>query len=364
MTTINSTRKLSTLFAEKPYLMAMIISLILVLWMASGMTNEQPETAQHAAKSAPVAKVQVKAFHAQKVHQTIHLYGRTAADRTSDVRAEQGGLVTKIFVERGQKVQKGQVIALLDPQDLPAQLASAKALLKQREIAFKGAEKLKQQGYQGEAQYAQAAADLAGAKARVAQLTIALEQTQIVAPFTGILNERFIELGDYVKTGDKVAQVVDLNPIVVTAYATEKQVGELAVQQPADVKLITGEHVQGNVRYIARVADNNTNTFKVEVAVDNASEKQVAGMSSEVVLSFDEKSAIKLSPALLSLDEQGNIGVKTVNNNRVEFTPIHIVKSESDGLWLSGLGESPLVITLGQGFVRAGDNVETVMVGE
>ena len=60
----------------------------------------------------------------------------------------------------------------------------------------------------------------------------------------------------------------------------------------------------------------------------------------------------------------GNIGVKTVNNKKVVFTPINVVKSENDGLWLTGLGQQADIITLGQGFVRAGDEVEAVMAND
>jgi len=71
-------------------------------------------------------------------------------------------------------------------------------------------------------------------------------------------------------------------------------------------------------------------------------------------------SAIKISPALLALDEKGNIGVKSVKDSIVLFTPIEIIKSESDGIWLTGLGEEADIIVLGQGFVRAGDKVEAI----
>ena len=71
-------------------------------------------------------------------------------------------------------------------------------------------------------------------------------------------------------------------------------------------------------------------------------------------------SAIKISPALLALDEQGNIGVKSVKESIVQFTPIEIIKSDSDGIWLTGLGEQADIIVLGQGFVRAGDKVEAI----
>ncbi len=72
---------------------------------------------------------------------------------------------------------------------------------------------------------------------------------------------------------------------------------------------------------------------------------------------MSEVLAVKITAAMLALDEEGNLGVKTLRNEHVEFVPIQLVKAEDDGVWLSGLGERVDIIVLGQGFVRDGDQV-------
>ena len=161
--------------------------------------------------------------------------------------------------------------------------------------------------------------------------------------------------------GDQIAMVADLQPIIVTGYATEHQVSALRVGQSANIALLNQPETSGEIRYIASVADENTNTFKVEVAVENTDNKWRAGQSGMLNIALNETQAIKVSPALLALDEQGNIGIKTVADEHVVFTEIDIVKSENDGVWLGGLGSQADIIVLGQGFVRDGDQVEPVM---
>ena len=68
--------------------------------------------------------------------------------------------------------------------------------------------------------------------------------------------------------------------------------------------------------------------------------------------------AQKISPALFSLDEDGVIGIKWVKEDTVQFTPVNIVKTESDGVWITGLDTQTELITVGQAFVRKGDVVE------
>ncbi|MCV5899956.1 multidrug efflux RND transporter periplasmic adaptor subunit VmeJ, partial [Escherichia coli] len=89
-----------------------------------------------------------------------------------------------------------------------------------------------------------------------------------------------------------------------------------------------------------------------------------AGISAEVQLPLNEVLAIKITAAMLALDEEGNLGVKILQDEHVKFVPIQLVKAEEDGVWLSGLGEQADIIVLGQGFVRDGDTVIANKVGD
>jgi len=347
---------------KRPYIIAIFITLALMLWMASGVmqAKEAPEITDKS--SVIIPKVKVETFQAKNISDSVELYGRTEPDRITSLKAEIAGKVEQVLAQRGSFVKQGQPIVRLEENDLAAQLSRSNALYQQREIEYQGAKKLNLDGYQGEVQVSSAAANLASVKAEIKRLTIALENTIIRAPFDGVLNTRYVEQGDYVKSGDNVAMIADLNPLVVRAYVTENQVSQLSVGQSANIRLLNQTGIQGEVRYIASVADDNTNTFKIEVKIENSDYKLLAGISSEVNISLEQVPAIKISPALLALDEMGNIGVKTVEKNTVVFTPIDVVKSENDGLWLTGLGHQANIITLGQGFVRAGDTVEAVTV--
>ncbi len=347
--------------AERPYIIAIVISLMLVFWMASGLMQAQEKPEKTDKNKNIIPKVKVETLSAENVSDTVELYGRTEPNRITTLKAEIDGEIEAVLAKRGSMVTKGQVIAKLEVNDLALQLQRSKALLAQRKIEYQGAKKLNADGHQGQVQLSSAAANLASVKAEVKRFEIAIENTVIRAPYAGVLNSRYVEQGDYVKKGDQIAMIADLNPLIVRAYVTENQIEKISVGQAADIRLLNKKQLLGEVRYIASVADDKTNTFKIEVTIDNANYQLLAGLSSEVYIAFEQVLAIKISPALLALDELGNIGVKTVTENKVVFTPINVVKSENDGLWLTGLGQQADIITLGQGFVRAGDIVEPVM---
>ena len=86
-----------------------------------------------------------------------------------------------------------------------------------------------------------------------------------------------------------------------------------------------------------------------------------AGVTAEMRVPGGDMLAHKISPSLLTLDADGNVGVKTVNRfNQVEFYVVEIARSETDGVWVAGLPETSSIIVLGQGYVDVGVEVEAV----
>ncbi|MGB0986052.1 MAG: efflux RND transporter periplasmic adaptor subunit [Pseudoalteromonas spongiae] len=355
--------KLRTQLNEKPYIIAIFITVFIILWMMSGGSNANEQSTSESQQR--IAKVKVETLHAKPINRSLQLYGRTEPNKVARVAARQEGEVIEILVKEGQFVEQGTVILKLDKSDLDSQITAAKALLEQSEVEYQGALKLKQKGLNDQSALARAKASLEQAKASLANLELSLKRTEIKAPFSGVINQRLVELGDYLGRGDPILELADLNPLVVRADVTQKEVMGLSVGQSVSGLFINNKTYSGKIRYIASVADEGTNTFKIEAAFDNPNMQYRAGFSTQLDITYDEVNAIHLSPAFMALDEDGNIGVKTVdNNNRVVFSPIDVVKSEASGVWMAGLGESANVITLGQGFVRIGDTVEPVFANE
>ncbi|MDX1656831.1 MAG: efflux transporter periplasmic adaptor subunit, partial [Candidatus Competibacteraceae bacterium] len=102
-------------------------------------------------------------------------------------------------------------------------------------------------------------------------------------------------------------------------------------------------------------------TFRVELEIPNLDGKYAAGISAEIRIPLETVPAHLLSPALLSLDEQGILGVKTVDQQaRVIFHPVGIVRTAPDGVWVAGLPQQVRIITVGQGFVQPGERVMAI----
>ncbi|OLQ92762.1 efflux transporter periplasmic adaptor subunit [Vibrio ponticus] len=350
-------------FSVRPYFISIFLVILLGIWLSMGATNSEEMPANKAEKQTevPLAKVAFETFIAQETHKTIDLYGRTAPNREATLGAEIAGKIISLQVKKGDKVKRNQVIAIIDKGDLEIQLERAKAMLSVREKEFKAAKSLKSKGLQGEVAFANAQAMLVEAKAMVSNAKLALRNTNVKAPFAGVVDYLQIEQGDFVGVGDPVATLIDLDKIVIEADVSERHIQDLKANQAAKVRFINGQETQGSVRYIGRVSSSSTNTFPIEIEVANPQQRIPAGVSTEVELNLKDQLAVKVTPAMLALDAAGNLGVKTlVDEDKVKFVPIQLVKAEQDGVWLSGLGKQVDIITTGQGFVRDGDRVVAV----
>jgi multidrug efflux system membrane fusion protein len=128
----------------------------------------------------------------------------------------------------------------------------------------------------------------------------------------------------------------------------------------ASAKLPDGAVLEGEISYISPAASSETRTFSVEMEASNG-QGEPAGVTAEITVPLDEVSAHRLSPALLSLNDAGVMGVKGVNSDGiVEFHEVELLRADSEGMWLAGLPPRLRLITTGQGFVKAGERVEAV----
>ncbi|MEE4185408.1 MAG: efflux RND transporter periplasmic adaptor subunit [Gammaproteobacteria bacterium] len=355
--------------ARNPWILAALAFGVVVVWMLTGVFDEPSLVGENTqikstddGGSGPM-KVQVKRLYAEPVERFVTVYGRTAPARESAISAETEGRVEAINARRGEQLQAGAPMVTLDLRDRVARIKQAEASVREHATAYAAQSTLKSDGYVSDTQIAETLAKLEAARAELVRAQLDLENRIIRAPFDGVLQERTVEVGDFVRAGDQVATFVDNLTLIVTGTLAEQEVAAINRGEPATASLVTGQQVTGTVRYISPVADESTRTFLVELEVPNPGGRLPAGVTAEMQLAGGTVLAHRVSPAVLTLASDGTLGIMTVNDMQLAtFVPVTIEKSESNGVWVSGLEEASQVIVVGQGFVSAGQEVEAVIV--
>jgi multidrug efflux system membrane fusion protein len=358
--------KIRDQISERPWILAVAVSLLVVLWMYSGSFGPQElkttETVgAGGSESGALTRVQVQSQFAEEVTRYISVYGQTAPARTITISAETEGRVKTIGADRGTRMRKGDIVLRLDLRDREARLAQAKASVNEHRTSYEAQLKLKSDGYVSDTQIAETVAKLETARAELIRAELDLEYMVVRAPFDGVLQEREVEVGDFVRAGDNVATLVDNTKIIVSGTIAEQDARFVQVNNSGQGVLATGQEVTGRIRYVAPVADQSTRTFNVELEVDNPDGSLPAGVTAQMRLPGGKTFAHKISPALLTLDANGNVGIKVVSEyDVVEFFRVELSQSDADGVWISGLPDRARIIVVGQGYVAVGQIVEPV----
>jgi len=354
-------QNIQTLWKSKNYRNATIIALLSILWLGSGLvvSSDSKEPVEAKSQDKKLNKVQVRRLEAQPYHLSVKLRSRTQPNRLVDLKAEVTGRISHLPLEKGSQVKAGQVICEITLEDRQLRLDETEAAVMQAQLEYDGALRLKSGGFQSKTAIAGSKAKLQTAKANLQRASLDLANLKIRAPFDGIVDLRPVELGDYMRKGDICARVIDLDPLVLSGQVSEADVARIAIGGQANAMLRSGETLSGKIRYIGRESNSVTRTFPVEVIVNNADGKLYAGITSYLQLPVAEVLAYHLRSSLLGLDDEGRVGVRIVDDSkRVQFYLVNIIGNDDTGVWVTGVPESALLITVGQEYVSKGERVD------
>ena len=332
----------------------------IVLWLLSG-SNQTLEVNSNMSSVQTLNSVRVQDQIARNVIRNLTINGRTAPSRIVTIKAETDGRVMQIGAKRGEKISTGSLLVQLSQRDRFARLEESKATLNQREAEFAGRKKLANDNFVSETKFQETIANLEKAKTELTRASLDIEFMNIRAPFDGSLQERYVEIGDFVKVGDIIGKVIDDKILIVKAEISEHDVKYLKIGDLGTAKLATGQEAQGIIRYIAPAAQESTRTFNIELQLNNDNDDLRAGVSTQLIIPAEEIPAHLISPALLSLNDEGVIGIKLiVEENIVKFVPADIVLNADEGIYIAGLPYTSTIITVGQGYVNSGMRVNLI----
>jgi membrane fusion protein, multidrug efflux system len=342
--------------------------LIVVIWMLSGVFSNTPEpqtatvtTSATQPKASPKMTVGVIDVESEKVVREIIVQGELEPLRQVEIRAQTTSLVMKLPVNKGEYVAEGSLLIQLAEEGRIAQLKSARAEVESQQLKVSGARKLQKRGLQSKTQLKANEAALAIAEATLQKAKLELEYIAIKTPFSGVLESRYVELGSHLEKGDKVALIVDESIIKAVGYVSQQSAGKLHLGQQVNIRFLDGRKATGKLTYLSTIGDSQTHSFRFEAEVDNTDGMLSAGVSVELCVITGYEAAHFVSPAVLSLNTLGEVGIKSVTDDSiVSFYPIQMLRTEANGIWVTGLPSKVRIITQGHGFVNAGEPVTEV----
>ena len=358
---------LSKVLSNKNYRASAILLLLCLLWLGSGIFAAEEGAESQISESERETKVLVKARYidALEYRPLISVRARTEANRSLELSAEISGKVIALPIAEGSLVEAGDVICELGLEDRQLLVQQAESALAQANLDYEGALRLKRNGYQSESAIANAKLQLDSARASLERSRLNLAHTKIRAPFDGVLDRYSVEVGEYMKVGNPCAMLMDLEPLVARGQVSETELSQLHAGMAANVRLLTGEAATGTIIRVGYAPDPVTRGFEFEVQLPNPNIAMRPGITTRVEVEIAPVKAHLVEPSLLSLDDQGSLGIKVLDkDHRVEFVNVELVGDQGDRLWILGLPEHALLVTVGQEYISGGELVDVVIEGE
>jgi len=369
------------------------IAVILILLFA-GFTaynyvrhSQEKKDTVHETETIPVQVAEARSMNLQRV---LELTGETRATAVVNVYPKiPGKIIEKIYVETGDYVKKGDLIAVLEEDAIKAQLeeataglAAAEAGLKQSEANLELLEKdrlrvenlyrenavSKQELDHINAQYKTAveSKNLAGAqveqaKAVLNQLLIQYREHKIYAPISGFVAERYVEQGDLTDKAQPVARISREDELKIACSVTEKDFPHLQKGMKAEITVdaFPGKVFEGVVSIISPTIDPATRTAEIEVHIPNQGYKLRSGMFARIKLYLGERKALAVPTGSLNkMPGTGSYFVYIIKDNKAILKNIKTGISQGNFTEITdGLTEKELVVTRGQNRLYDGARV-------
>jgi membrane fusion protein, multidrug efflux system len=355
---------------------AWIVATLTLLCAAPTGCSSKTEAAPKA-RPAPlvvVAKVEPRDV-AVEVHAPVELRPLAQAE----VGSKTLGVLDAVLVDRGDRVKRGQLLALVRPSDLPDQLVAARGSLAQTQASaslarknFERASQLapggvvsQQELQQSQAAMATAEAAEAAAKAQVAAYATRLGETRLESPLDGVVTVRRLDPGALVgpSAGGTIITVARVDVLRVFVTVNERDVHLVKMGQEAHVEVdaLAGRSIKGSVVRLAPTLDPATRTLDAEVQIDNAAGDLRPGMFGRGSIVVANHAAAPVVAASAVQISSGKRWAFVLKGDKVERREVTVGVDEGDWLEITkGLAAGEEVVTTGIDTVSDGATVRAV----
>ena len=240
----------------------LVFSLTLHNCSSDEMESSEPE------ELIKMVNVETEVLSSEPFNSFLRLVGTVETSDDVQLSAEVSGKVFMHVVSEGQKVQKGQTILRIDDAKLSQEVARLEAVLAQSETTWKRVQTLyEEENIGSEIDYLNAKYAYDQNKSALSSLSVDLENTEIIAPFTGVVETIFVEEGEMVAPGMPAIRLIGANQFVISAGVPARYANVVELGDRVDVWFDTQiqDTLAGTIVYVANSIDPSNRTFKIDI---------------------------------------------------------------------------------------------------
>ncbi len=364
MKILNPSVMVSNRFFSQQFWMVLGMSLLLI---STGCNSEESNTSdEDLVKSV---NVHTRTLEPSSFTSYVRMIG--SVESANDVRmsAEVGGRILRYYAEEGQVVDKGEVIAKINDDQLKQEEARLEALTNQSYEQFKRQERLwKEDSIGSEIEYLNAKYQYQQNKAALEQVRVNLQNTEVKAPFRAVLNEKIMEEGEMVAAGTPMVRLIAQDRLKIKAGVPARYSEMVMPGDTAKVwfDTIRRDTVTAPLHYVSNSIDPQARTFSVEMMIPGDQRKYKVGMIANVRLRLQHLKNEMVIGSEFVYRKEGNYVVYTAeqdgNDHQVaREKKVELGPSYNNSVVVNkGLASGERLITIGSSFLEDNMRIEVV----
>jgi len=338
---------------------SLIAALMVLVILSMTLRRSEPERESLPERSFPV---RIQEVQPREVDHVIRIPGRMEAHTISRLAVDKGGRVVEIMADKGDRVDQGQALLKLDDRLWRTMLSQAEIELREAEREMRRFTEMAQTGAISTSDVDHVRARLDRARVSKQEAQVHVEQCLVTSPFDGVVNDRYVEIGEFAPEGSAVFEVLRLDPMKLTLDIPERDIAAIKHGQSLvfEIAGLGATRMTGTVTHVASVAFPENNSFRVEATVPNPDETLRAGMiaSARFVRAHNEQAVV--IPLSSVIPRKGEHIVFIANkDNRAERRLVKIDRISGENVVLSsGLKAGEQLIVEGHRLLVDGARIE------
>ncbi len=344
---------------------ALIVLMILAI-ASYGCGGDSQSKENGEEEKEPVVPVEVGAVKTGDISAYFTGTATVEAEEETGVVAKVSGVVEELYVEEGDFVKAGAVLAKLDDEMISVQLEQAKADLRKQENNFERNRDLHQKQLVSTEVFQQVQFEYERQKAAYDLAELSLKYTSIKTPISGVVAERKVKVGNMVLQNENIFRVSGLDPIIAILHVPERQLERMKPGQRSvlHIDALGGIDFEGYIKRISPIVDSGTGTVKITIEVNDPTGRVRPGMFARVKIVYDVHTGTTLAPKDGIIAEDRESAVFVVQDSTVYRRSVVLGYTNTTYVEiLSGLMPGDTIVTTGKGSLKDSTKVEIVRSG-
>lgn len=343
-------------------------AVLLASALLTGCNQANSTTAATTAEAVVAIPVEAALTRQGEISSSYRTTATLEARAEAEVISKTTGIVQKIMVEEGVKVEAGQLLAVLDNERQQYSLNKEKAELSRLESELKRMEEMYQRKLISADVFEKLQWQFDSLKASVNLAELALKETEIRAPISGVVSRRYAKVGQLVNqhATQSLFHIVSNQQLEAVVHLPEQQLSQARVGQNAILQFAGMTPVYAELVRISPVVDASSGTVRAVLKVANEAQTLKPGMFAQVQLQFDVKPDALLLPKRALMDTDNNQTVFVIDaENKVTRKQVHLgYQADNTVEILSGLELGDKIVIAGQSALKDEALVNVVTVRE